>query len=181
MLRIVFSIVLCLIPLSSFAQTTGFLEDFNDNTLTNWGFNNSTFTLSETRDVLHIDYQRTAASWDWDNFNLILPNIDAGLNSHIELKAKSTVSTQITLKPIYSNGTDGWLQKRLPADNTWHTYTFELAQIQGTTMTRIYFYLDGGSTRNMSQNRIFPGRVFCDNILHGPDCSHWTITYLCQE
>jgi mannan endo-1,4-beta-mannosidase len=158
MLRIAFSILLCLIPLSSFAQTTGFLEDFNDGRLTNWRSDNSTFTLSETRGFLHIDYQRTLSSWEWHNFHLILPDIDTEFNSHIELKAKSTVSTQITLKPIYSNGTDGWLQKRLPADNAWYTYTFELPQIQDTAMTRIYFYLDGGSTTPAS------GSVWLDDL-----------------
>ncbi|MEA3227133.1 MAG: hypothetical protein U9Q07_14385, partial [Planctomycetota bacterium] len=86
MLRIVVSIVLCLIPLSSFAQTIGFVEDFDDHALSNWGSNNSTFTLSVTRGVLNIDYHRTAASSEWDNFNLMLPNINAGFNSHIELK-----------------------------------------------------------------------------------------------
>ncbi len=162
MLRIVFCIVLCLIPLSSFAQITGFHEDFNDNTLTNWRFDNSTFTLSETRGVLHIDYHRTAASGEWHTFHLIRLNIDAGLNTHIQVKAKSTVSTQITLKPIYSNGADSrLLQERLPADNAWHTYTFGLVQLQDTTITRIYFFLDGGSTTPVS------GSVWLDDLRIG--------------
>ncbi len=161
MSRTAFSIVLCLIPISSFAQTISFLEDFNDNRLTNWGFDNSTFTLRETQGVLYIDYHRTAANQEWANFRLILPNVNVRSNTSIQLKAKSTVSTQITLKPIYSNGTDGWLQKRLPADNTWHTYTFELLLSQATTMTRIYFYLDGGSTTPAN------GSVWLDDIRIG--------------
>jgi len=165
MSRTVFSVILCLIPLSSFAGATGFLEDFNDNRLNNWGFDNSTFTLSATHGVLHIDYRRTAASWEWDNFNLILPNVNVRSNTYIQLKAKSTVSTQITLKPIYSNGTDGWLPQHLPADNSWHTYTLELALSQATTMTRIYFYLDGGSTTPAN------GSVWLDDIRIGDETS----------
>lgn len=78
------------------------------------------------------------------------------------MKAKSTVSTQITLKPIYSNGADSrLLQERLPADNAWHTYTFGLVQLQDTTITRIYFFLDGGSTTPVS------GSVWLDDLRIG--------------
>lgn len=165
MFRTVVSIVLCLIPCTSFAQTAGFVEDFSDNSLAGWGFDRSTFTLSATDGTLRIAYHRTAASGEWDNFNLMLPNVVMGFNPQLQLKAKSTVTTQLTLKPIYANGTNDWLPKGLPADNAWHTYTFALAEAHGTAMTRIYFYLDGGSTTPAS------GTVWLDDLRIGDQVS----------
>jgi len=165
MSRTVLSIVLCLIACTSFAQMGGFFEDFSDNSLAGWGFDGSTFTLSATDGALRIAYHRTAASGEWDNFNLMLPSINVGFNSHLQLKAKSTVATQLTLKPIYANGTDDWLPKGLPADNAWHTYTFALAKAHGTAMTHIYFYLDGGSTTPAS------GTVWLDDLRIGDQVS----------
>jgi mannan endo-1,4-beta-mannosidase len=165
MSRIVVAIVLCLISLTSVAQATGFLEDFNGNSLAGWGFDRSTFTLSATDGTLCIAYHRTAASWEWDNFNLMLPNIDVGSNPQLQLRAKSTVMTQLILKPFYANGTNDWLPQDLPGDDSWHTYTFELARAQGTTMARIYFYLDGGSVTPAS------GTVWLDDLSIGGQVS----------
>ncbi len=149
-LNTVFLILICLGPVLSFAQVTGFTENFNDNTLTGWHVGSDhlrTFELTESDGVLKINYHRVATSWEWDNFNFTPPQtIDPGSNPKISLRVKSNVATQLTLKPIYANQKDDWLQLDLPADNQWRLYDFTLVNHAATVMQQIYFYLDGGST-----------------------------------
>ena len=142
-----------------YSQLTGFYDDFEDGSLdtlwnasidTLWKADHpGTFGLTESDGYLNIAYTRTAESWEWDNFNFTPPEmIDVSANPFITLKIKSDVATSFSVKPIYSNGNDGRVTRAIPADNSWHLYSFELLELNfsGGYLQRIYMYLDGGST-----------------------------------
>ncbi len=150
----------------AFTQTTGLLEDFNDNVLSGWEVpadqTAGTFALTEADSVLRIDYNRTAQSYEWDNFNYTPPSIiDATNNPYITVRAKSDVGTALTFKPIYENGDHDWVQVTLLSDEVWHTYKFELVATKPYQINRIYMYLDGGSTETRS------GVVYFDDMRIG--------------
>ncbi|MBN2354494.1 hypothetical protein JXO59_00190, partial [candidate division KSB1 bacterium] len=161
-MKMVFTCLFVLISTVS-AQLTGYWEDFNDNSLSGWEMPNpETFYLTEADGVLQIDYTRTASSWEWDNFNYAPPQaIDIAGAPFISVKAKSDVASVLTFKPIYSDERSDWLQVNLPADNAWHTYSFQPTTAGSTIMNRIYIYLDGGSTTVTS------GTVYFDDLKIG--------------
>ncbi|MFH0757970.1 MAG: DUF5060 domain-containing protein [Bacteroidota bacterium] len=155
--KIVAILILATGPL--FSQANGFFDDFEDgkvDTLWNetlhtlWIADHpATFGITESDGFLNIAYTRTAGSAAWDNFNFTPPEqIDVTNNPKITLKIRSDVATTFTVKPIYANELSGWLSKEIPADNAWHFYTYELSasNYTGSYLTKIYLYLDGGST-----------------------------------
>ncbi len=156
-------LLLVLLISTANAQITGYWEDFNDGVLSGWEMPNpDTFFLSEADGQLKIEYHRTASSWEWDNFNYRPPqNIDISGRPVISLQAKSNVRTTLTFKPIYSDDRHDWLQVVLPADQIWHSYTFQLTTSGSTILNRIYMYLDGGSTEPKS------GIVYFDDLRIG--------------
>ncbi len=145
--------------LQAYSQASGFYDDFEDGSVdtvinqvthTLWKADHPrTFGITESEGVLNIAYTRTTESAMWDNFNFTPPgSIDVAGIPEITLKIRSDVSTVFTVKPIYSNGRDGWIQKTIPADDIWHTYVYALdpANYTGATLEKIYLYFDGGST-----------------------------------
>ncbi len=148
------------------AQYTGFIDDFDDNTLTGWALPGDqtagTFALTESDSVLRIDYNRNEQSWEWDTFYFTPPTIiDATHNPYITVRAKSNVATVLTFKPIYENGESDWRHVTLPADGIWYTCKFELVALKPYEINRIYMYLDGGSTQSKS------GTVYFDDLRIG--------------
>ncbi len=152
----------------AFSQATGFFDDFEDQsvdttisgtTYTLWKADHpSTFGITETDGFLNLAYDRSAGSGEWDNFHFTPPeSIDVSDNPVITLKIKSDVATTFTVKPLYSNGKDDWLQKDIPADGQWHVYTYEMveANYSGGLLTKAYLYLDGGSTEIKSGMLMF--------------------------
>jgi hypothetical protein len=165
----IFITVLICTPL--FSQSAGFYDDFEDGSLdtiwngsthTLWRADHpETFVISESEGYLHIGYDRSAGSGPWDNFNFTPPDsIDVSKNPVITLKIKSDVAHTFTVKPIYTNGNDGWLQKEIPADTAWHAYAYELVEdnYAGGFLQKIYLYFDGGSSEVKS------GRVLFDDF-----------------
>jgi len=160
-----FTLLLCiLLAMASLltAQVTGVKEDFNDNILTGWEApNNQTFALAEVNGTLRISYNRTAASYEWDNFNYTPPLVEIGTAPVITFKARASLACELVFKPIYPDGNDNWLALLLPGDNTWHDYRFTLVPATSTLLTRIYMYLDGGTTAAKS------GAVYLDDLCIG--------------
>ncbi|MBN2009632.1 T9SS type A sorting domain-containing protein [candidate division KSB1 bacterium] len=160
-----FSLLFLVLPSFTFAQNTGYIENFNDNTLTNWTVPDEhlrTYTLTEQDSVLYIDYHRTSESWEWDHFRFAPPDvIDASGHPFISVRAKSTFQATLAFKPVYGNDTSEWTEVVLQPDDLWHTYTFELLATDAAPMTTIYMYLDGGSTSPAS------GRVIFDDLKIG--------------
>ncbi len=132
------------------AQVTGYQETYNDGDINTWYVGEEhlrTFQLSVADSALNINYTRTASSDQWDNFNFTPPNlIDVTSKPLISIKIRSTVNTILTLKPIFENGTDDWIQKNLIGDNSWRTISFEMNPTGSLIINRIYCYLDGGTT-----------------------------------
>lgn len=165
MRKFTFLIILLTIPLCIYAQVDGFVEDFNDNDPVGWEVPEThlvTYEISETDSVLIIDYHRTVNSGVWDviNFN---PQVIADLseNPYISLKVKSDIAVEMVLKPRYENANTDWLETQLPGDNTWHTYLFQIESDPPLVLTRMYVYLDGGSTVIKS------GTVYLDDLCFG--------------
>ena len=136
--------------LIGWAQVTGLREDFNDNLLTGWevpAAHQVTYQIAETDSMLVIAYHRTVASGEWDVINFTPPGlIDISEFAFISIRAKSDIKTELVLKPKYENSGDDWLELQLPADNTWHSYFFELEAAPPLVMNRMYLYLDGGTS-----------------------------------
>jgi hypothetical protein len=155
------------LPVLLWAQVTGLTDDFNDNQLTGWEVSEEhqrTFELAEEDSVLKIAYHRTESSWEWDNFNFTPPApLLVSANPAIFLRVRSDVSTQLTIKPVYTSGNNDWLQADIPDDNAWHTVAFLLENHGGSLMERIYMYLDGGSVVPSS------GNVSFDDLRIGTD------------
>ncbi|MBN1408475.1 MAG: T9SS type A sorting domain-containing protein [Calditrichaceae bacterium] len=156
-------IIFCL---ATFAQVTGLVDDFNDNTLTGWEVPASqtagTFSLTEADSVLRIDYNRNAESYEWDNFNFTPDStIQVTTKPLITLRAKSNVGTVLTFKPAFAGEEVDWLQVTLPSDELWHNYTFEISAAPPVQIDRIYMYLDGGSTELRS------GVIYFDDMRMG--------------
>jgi hypothetical protein len=131
------------------AVVTTYADDFENSILDGWDtIHDSTFGLTEGDGVLTINYNRTSEfSEMWDNFNFTpLAMIDASENPIITVRVRSTVSTQLQLKPIYTDGGEDWngLSSNLLSNNQWQTLTFNL-QNADAPMSIIYLYLDGGS------------------------------------
>ncbi|NOX89894.1 MAG: T9SS type A sorting domain-containing protein [Calditrichaeota bacterium] len=170
MLKVRLFFVLCFVFISFKvnAQVAGYVEDFNDNNLDGWEVPSDakrTFELNPVDSTLQIVYHRVSSSWEWDNFNFTpSQRIDATQTPYITVRVKSDVTTQLTLKPIYDNGANDWLQTMLPADNQWHTYSFELVAQSPRVMNRIYFYLDGGSTTPNSGTVYFDDLRIADSV-----------------
>jgi len=151
MKAITLTLLLILFYSPLFSQSSGYYDDFEDGLPDSlWKADHpATFGISEDSGSLKIAYDRSAASGAWDNFNFTPPqSIDVLGNPVIVVKVRSDVTNTFTVKPIYSNGNDGWLQKTVPADNKWHTYSYELqaANYTGGNLEKIYFYFDGGSS-----------------------------------
>jgi len=157
--------ILIAIPFCLWAQLTGWVEDFNDNSLTGWNVTEEhqrTYRLAEEDSILKITYTRTSASWEWDNFNYTPPQpISVSETPAISVRVRSTVATQLTFKPIYQSGANDWLQENIPGDNAWHEIEFQLTAHGGSPLQIIYIYLDGGSTTPSS------GIVFFDDLKIG--------------
>ena len=148
-----------------FGQIPGLKQDFNDGKIDGWHADHPrTFQLSAADSALKINYTRTASSEMWDNFNYTPPElINPESNPVITVRVKSNVYSQLTFKPIYSNGSNDWLQKYIANDNQWHDLQFNLVNYHGTTLRKIYLYLDGGSTTPKS------GIVYFDDMVIGSD------------
>ncbi len=163
-LKLFLSIFILLLAQISFAQVAGFVEDFNDNLLTNWEVpadHQRTYTIIEADGVLKIDYHRTAASWEWDNFNFTTPLIDISKKLFISVKVKSNIKAVLIFKPAYDQTEVAWLKQQLADDNEWYIITFTIENPVAMLVNRIYIYLDGGSTLSAS------GTVYFDDLKIG--------------
>lgn len=144
------------------AQVTGVREDFNDNLLTGWEVpNTATFALAEVNGALRVSYNRTTASYEWDNFNYTPPVVNVSAVPRITFKARASLACELVFKTIYGDDSDNWLVLQLPADNSWHDYAFTLTPGTNTLLTRIYLYLDGGTTQPKA------GVVYLDDLCIG--------------
>lgn len=156
-------LILFLVSISMLnAQTTGFLQNFDDGTMTGWKSDHErTFVLSIDSTSLKIDYTRTASSDPWDNFNLTLPNeIDVSNTPRVYVKAKANIPVVIGLKPVPVNPVNV-ITKSIVGDGKWKDLFFDITNTSNLTVSAVYGYLDGGSSEEKS------GTVWFDEIRIG--------------
>jgi hypothetical protein len=144
------------------AQPTGLAVSFDSGSLDGWYADVTTYELEARDSALVIHYHRTTSSWEWHNFHFIPPeSVRVSGAPKISLRVRSDIDTELTLKPIYSNGLSDWLPVNVPGDDGWRLYEFRLANYADGLLERIYFYLDGGTTAPRS------GTVWFDDLLIG--------------
>jgi mannan endo-1,4-beta-mannosidase len=146
-----------LFPLA--AQEIITIDDFNDNVLSEvWSGYGNTFAISESDQVLNIQYNRTDSSYEWDQFS-VGPGLLKELTFYsISLDIRSDVSIGILLKPVYSDGTSDWLEAPVSGDTTWQNINFRINSLYPRTLSRIYIYFDAGSKSPKK------GNVSIDNL-----------------
>ena len=168
-------IVLVLFPQNLKAQRNGFTDRFDDETLQfQFGTSNrEPHLLWQTvlqnpkafrkSGILKIHFSRSQGqrAFDHFSFNLLRP-LDVSENPRIRMDLKSDVAAAITASPVYSNEppTVKYLEKDIPGDNQWHTYTFDLTldYYNENKVYRVDFYLDRGKAAEKS------GKVKMDNF-----------------
>ncbi len=159
------------------AQVKGFVQNFDNQDLTGWVPDHiRTFNLSIEDSALQVLYTRTAASDVWDNFNFTPPvQINVNDNPVLTVRVKSTVSTLLTFKPLYSTG-DNFITKQIAGDNIWHTVSYTLVPSGNGNINKFYLYLDGGNAALKS------GTVWLDDLRVGDSVNiASTLEYLALE
>jgi hypothetical protein len=107
-----------------------------------------TYALSEADGVLKIDYSRREGSGAFDRFTFRpFRAIDVQSNPRIQVEVRSDVETKLTVSPTYSMEppTFEFLEKEIPGDHSWHTYTFDLTRAyfrKSGSVAAVDFYLD---------------------------------------
>ena len=135
----------------SFAQPTGYYQSFDGNDISNWEVSDGhdrTYQLSAENNTLKINYTRTQSSWEWDNIHFNAPyTLDVHSNPMMTVRIKSSVNTVFAAKMVFDdNGDTGLKEFYVVGDNTWRTVSFQFAIPASPRLTRMYFYLDGGTT-----------------------------------
>jgi mannan endo-1,4-beta-mannosidase len=141
-------------PVMGQTTVTGYLQNFNDGNIDYWSVDAEqqiTFQVSADDNALRINYTRTALSYQWDNFHFYPPFLtDLNANSLIAFRIKSTVKTVLAVKPVFDDTSSLWLTKTINGDSVWRTVTFSVSASTNKKLTRIYCYLDGGTTTPIS-------------------------------
>jgi mannan endo-1,4-beta-mannosidase len=123
------------------------VDDFNANTVgPGWQVQGSTFSLSIEDQALRVGYDRTSSSWQWDQFNYSFTDKPVLQQYQIRIRMKSTVGTQLAVKPSYLDGTSDWLTMNIPVSTEYSDYIFSVPSATQKTLQTIYFYFDGGSS-----------------------------------
>ncbi|NTW26159.1 MAG: hypothetical protein HGA37_15780, partial [Lentimicrobium sp.] len=136
------------------------VDDFNDNTIgAEWQIEGSTFALSVENEALKVNYNRTATSWEWDQFHYIFSNQPSLEKYQIIVRIKSTVATELAVKPSYSDGGSDWMTQNIAVSTNYQEFTFQVTSGNQKILEVIYFYFDAGSTSLKS------GEIFIDQIL----------------
>lgn len=144
------------------AQTTSYLQNFDDGEITGWKSDHErTFKLSNDSSSLKITYTRTTSSDPWDNFNLTLPDeIDVSTTPKLYVRAKADIPVVIGLKPIPVNPVN-LISNSIIGDGQWKELIFEITNTSNLRVAQVYCYLNGGSSQNKS------GTVWFDEIRVG--------------
>jgi hypothetical protein len=165
MIRFLFLIALLLATTANQAvsQRRGYTDDFENGTLEfSWrsGQNNrppyllwrtvtpGTYALSEADGVLKINYLKKEGVGAYDKFTFQpFRPIRVESNPRIQVEVRSGVPARLTVSPTYSlePPTYEFLEKEIPGDGEWHTYTYDLTRTYYTdygSVEAVDFYFD---------------------------------------
>ncbi len=136
------------------------VDDFNDNTIgAEWQIEGTTFTLSAENQAMRVDYDRTATSWEWDQFHYTFSNQPTLLQYQIIVRIKSNVATELAVKPSYADGGSDWITQNIPVSSDYQEFTFPVTSANVKLLQVIYFYFDAGSTT------LKTGDIFIDQVV----------------
>ena len=161
------------------SQRRGYIDNFEDGTLEfMWRRTQNnrppyklwrtvtpvTYGISEADGVLKIDYSRTEGVGAFDKFTFKpFRAMDVSSNPRIQVQVRSEMETKLSISPTYSlePPTFEFIEKEIPGDNEWHTYTFDLTPSYYSKYGRVAavdFYFD----RDISVVR--SGKIEIDNF-----------------
>ncbi|MHC4913383.1 MAG: DUF5060 domain-containing protein, partial [Planctomycetota bacterium] len=176
---LMFIILMILSIHQGISQRRGFIDDFENGMLEfKWRRGQSnlppiilwgtvtpvTYGLSEADGVLKIEYSRKEGVGAFDKFTFKpFRGIDVNSNPRIQVQVRSEVETKLTVSPTYSREppTFEFIEKEIPGDNNWHTYTFDLTRSYYSNHRRVEavdFYFDRGTSVERS------GKIEFDNF-----------------
>ncbi len=164
-------VLIGLISYNGVAQRVGYSDNFENGSLEFTFRNNQgnrppfiiwgtetpgTYDMTESNGVLKIEYSKTDGIGAFDRFTFHpFRAIGVTGNPRIQLRLKSDIDVILTASPTYSiePPTFEFLQKKIPGDNSWHTYTFELTKdfySASNSVQSLDFYFDRGLAENKS-------------------------------
>lgn len=143
-------------------------DNFDDNTLSSFWVLEAghavTYTLTESNNVLKIDYHRdgsTGQQWNQFNLNFSAAPIVLSGSKKISIKIKSDKSVEIDVKPDYGTSGSDWLKATVTGDNQWTVYTFDMTA--KANLVAVWIYIDGGSTTAKTATVYFDDFQICPN------------------
>lgn len=149
------TLAIALLSQVTLAQVTGFQQDFRSGNIIYWDAYNQqaqpTYQLSADSGTLKITYTRIPSNYVWDNIHFKPPSVvDMTSNPLITIRIQSTVNTVLSVKPIWQDATNSWIDYSLIGDAACRTISLRIAGSGNRRLTEIYFYLDGGTTVSKS-------------------------------
>lgn len=142
-----------------FAETIT-IDNFDDNIIRpEWQVEGTTFVLSAENQSMRVDYSRTSTSWEWDQFHLLVQPLGNLYQFQLVFSIRSTVATQLAVKPVYTDGSSDWITKEISVSENFQTQLLTVSSTNPRMIETIYIYFDGGSTQIKS------GIIHIDHIL----------------
>jgi len=155
--------VLCFIPALLFAQQTGLVEDFNDNSLTGWG-ETGDYSLTEANGELKIEANKRNT---WNSFTFSFSQLDISANPYVSLKVKT--------EKIFNLGFSVWdvddnyayppqTYQEIIVSNHYVEYVYDFSTIDNVDLSKIkmlnFVFNPAGAIR-------FEGTVYFDDLKIG--------------
>lgn len=136
------------------------VDNFDSNIVgPEWHIEGTTFALTAENEALNVAYNRTASSWEWDQFHYIFGNKPTLSQYQIVIRLKSDVATELAVKPVNADGSSDWLTKNISVSSNYQEYTFSVPSANTKQLETIYFYFDAGTTTLKS------GHIIIDQII----------------
>lgn len=135
------------------------VDDFNSNVVgPEWQIEGTTFALSAQDEALRVLYVRNASSWEWDQFHYSFASQPVLRQYQIVVRLKSTIATELAVKPVNADGSSDWLTADIPQSADYLDFTFSVQSANEKNLQVIYFYFDAGTTAPRN------GEIFIDQI-----------------
>lgn len=150
-MKAIYLFLIGILPMVLFGQES-FVENFEGDSLpSGWEFPHNTYAGSVSDGALVVEYNRTADSWIWDQFNLQLPSaVNVSENPILRIKVRSDQRINLVLKPENTAGGSDWLEKVLEGDGEWYEFFYELTNSSVLPIKAMYIYFDPSSSAEKS-------------------------------
>ena len=148
---LIFLMLMVIAPLIGIGQDS-YIEDFSDATLSSeWNFPHATYAGEISDGALVVEYDRTADSWVWDQFNIQFENpFEVQENPFIKIRIRSSENINLVLKPENTTGGSDWLEEYITGDSQWNEVIFQMTNTQSLPVKAMYIYFDPGNSSDKS-------------------------------